>query len=264
VVPSARGTVAALSSIRGVGITKDVVMLPNVVVGCEQRHIWQIADAVIRVAQHALPRRLGIAGTGAADDTRSRHRWRAGRAAAGTATPSGVVEEVRLSSGAVAEAARPVSHRASRDILRDQHAGAGVIPRNFRDIGLGRTKRCGVGGVPIGGIGSGVCVAEIGAPDRHIIGSGRQCIHANAVHNGRGVSIALPGLLVAGGHEDRHPFGDALLVDRVVGGVARSAVQRFATAIADADDGGRARGVDQICTAVSRPSMELVFAQLVV
>src|SRR5262249_23698953 len=127
-----------------------------------------------------------------------------------------------------------------------------------RDVGLGRTERRRIGRVPIRRIGSGVCVAEISTADSDDVGTGRQGIHADTV-SGRKDSLVVEvyvtqcGIFVAGGHEDRDAFGNALLVYRVVGRIACGAVQRLAATVADADDGGRIGGVDQILRCDQEP-----------
>ncbi len=129
----------------------------------------------------------------------------------------------------------------------EQRPGARVIPRNLGNVRNSRTERGRVAGIPIGSVGAGVRVAEIGTADGNVVGSRSEGVDTDAV-GGFGHTIVAPGrAAISCGNENRDALRHRLLIGRVVSGVRRSAVDGLALAVADAHDGRWPRGgVDQV------------------
>src|SRR5580700_6024126 len=171
-------------------------------VGCKQRHVRYVAHAVGGIAEKAaLPGRLWPALAGAADNAVNRRR--SGRAGARSATSSGIAQigVAKLVAGAVGS----VCFVGAEEPYRGEFAGAGVVPRDFRNIGEGRAIRRAVGRTPISPTRLEVCVAEIGAAGGDRIGRGGLGVDADAVDRRvrRTSSVAIAGrsILVAAGDE---------------------------------------------------------------
>src|SRR4029077_11684867 len=82
--PRARVAAAGRSAIRRIGPAKYIVVTPQAIRG-EQRDVWSVAHAVVRIAENRLPRGLRPSCTGSAYNTGS--GWRTAGALTGTPTP---------------------------------------------------------------------------------------------------------------------------------------------------------------------------------
>ena len=165
---------------------------------------------------------------------------------AGTTAAGHSGREKETNNRVVAEAGRAIG-RAVAYVGGEKRPGARVIPWNLGNIRNGRTKRGGVTGIPIGGVGAGIGVTEIGAADGHVVGSRSESVDGDAVSCLHSAIVTASRAAVTGGNENGDPFGDGLLISGVVGGVGGCAVDGFTLAITDAHDGGRrSAGIDEV------------------
>lgn len=124
--------------------------------------------------------------------------------------------------------------------------GAGVVPRDLRDVGLRAGVGAGVGRAPIGGVGAGVGIAEVRAADGDVIGRAGEAGDGDAVGGLGEIGIGAGGTLVPGGDEDGDALGDGGLMGLRIGEVGSGAVLGLRLAVADRDDFGRIAGVDEV------------------
>ncbi len=237
--PTARASDAARSVMFGVGIAENVVMAPRSR-GREQRHVRHVTHAIIGIAQNGLPGRLGISCARAAND--AVRIGTAGGARAGSAAPC---EGGRILVG-VAKSVEAVTDAVAIE-GRNQRARAGIIPRDFRNVGQRRAIRARVDGAPIIGVCACVGVTEIGATDSYVIRRGRKSAYTDAMARVGLILITTSRAGVARCGKHRNAFRDGLGKQRAVGSIVCCPESRFAFAIADAHDRGwRRLPVDQV------------------
>ena len=87
---------------------------------------------------------------------------------AGSAAAGSRGEKHVLARSAVAKSAGPVCCPVAFKVSDDK-AGAGVIPGNLRDVGLGGTIGKGIGRVPVRTFRSGIDVAKVGSADGNVL-----------------------------------------------------------------------------------------------
>ena len=176
------------------------ICVPPWALGSEQRHVGEVAHAIVRNAEHArLPGGLRVSGAGAADD--ARYGGRTGGAAARPATSRPRLQQASHAAGAIAGARGAVRGREPL-IHCEKPTGTGVVPRNFRHVRLGRAPSRRVGRAPIGAVGSGIGIAEIGAADGDVVGCGGKPVYIDPVRRHCRLVVALRGALVTRRHED--------------------------------------------------------------
>ncbi len=174
----------------------------------KERHVGNIAHTVVRISEHRLIRRLWPTSARSADYAGL--RGRSSRAAAGSAGASNRIQEIRFSHAAIAEPARSVSLAKTFE-LREQQTGAGVVPGNLGDIGLGRFIRLRIGGAPVSAVGPGKSIAEIGTAYGHVIRTRSPTSDSDTINGVLVVYVAARRRMIARGNEDRDTFGDRLL-----------------------------------------------------
>ena len=176
--------------------------------GGKERHIGNIAHTVARISEQRLIRRLWPTGARSADNARLGGRSR--RAAAWSTAASNRIQEIRFSFAAIAEPTRSVSLAKTFE-LREQQTGAGIVPGNLGDIGLGRFIRLRIGGAPVTVVGPGKSVTEVGTAYGHVMGTRSEAGDSDTV-NGIFVGyVASRRRMIARGNEDRDTFSDRLL-----------------------------------------------------
>src|SRR5713101_5686570 len=124
--------------------------------------------------------------------------------------------------------------RAVAFVGGEKRPGARVIPWNLGNVRNGRTERRGVAGIPIGGVGAGKSVAEIGSADGHVVGCGSEGVDGNSVGGFGDAIVTACRAAVTGGNENGDALRGGLLISGVVGSIGGRAVHRFALAVADA------------------------------
>ena len=111
-------------------------MSPNSI-GSEERNVGNVTHAVAGISDQLLARRLCPPGAGST--YHASYRRSARGTTARSAAAARVIQEICFSCGAVAEAASSVSLAEAFE-LRDQQAGAGIVPWNLWNIRLGRSE----------------------------------------------------------------------------------------------------------------------------
>src|SRR5262249_39791830 len=230
--PSAGIGTARGASIGSVRPAENVVVAPEAV-GSEERNVRRVAHAIGRIAEDGLPGWLGPSGACAADDSVCRRRAR------GALTRTTAARNCGCEKGAeerVVAQTRGTVGGTVAEIEGEQVSGAGIVPRNFGNVGNCRTEVRGVRVAPEICVGAGERVAEIGGADGNVVWSGSKGVDTDTVHGFGGAVVAPGGAAIACGDEDGDAFRDCLLVRGVVGRVCRGAVDGFALAVADAHD----------------------------
>src|ERR1035441_4825545 len=137
---------------------------------------------------------------------------------AGSAAAGSRGEKHVLARSAVAKSAGPVCCPVAFKVSDDK-AGAGVIPWNLGDVGLGGTVGGGIGRTPVGAFRTPIDVAKVRSADGHVVRGGRKAADADAVR-GRGlVGVTTGGAFVARRNKDGDAFPHSLLVGLAIRGV---------------------------------------------
>ena len=213
-------------------------------VSSEKRNVGSVPHAVVRIAENPLPGRFCPSLASAAYDVGCERRS-GGASTGATATGHGGLKE-GPEERVVAKTCGAVGWVVA-NVRREECAGAGVIPGNFRNVGKDRTECGSVAGIPVGGIGAGVGVAEIRTTDSNVVRRGSESVDRDAVSCFGNTIVATGRAAVTGSDKNRYAFGNGLLIGRIVSGVGGCSVHGFALAIADAHDGRRrSGGVDEV------------------
>ena len=190
-----------------------------------------------------MPRRLGPSLAGSTHNPAD--SWRSSRAATGAT--SARRRALKVSAKKTAAKATGAIGCGIPFVVRKQHTGAGVVPRNFRNVRYRGSESGRVSRAPVRAVCIGVRVAVIRATHSHVVRSRCESVDADSMRCLRCTVVASSRPTVTCSNKNRNALCHCLLIGGIVSGIGRCPVHGLALAVADTYDGRRSGvGVDEV------------------